>query len=182
MSLTYTATLVFHIIGVIVAVGSATIVDYLHLISLRKVKLEKGLVKIYPLISNLINASLILIFITGFILVNINPELLNSPLFITKLILVLIVGSNGLYLQRIVSPQLDKCILKGTKFCTKKVLYSSAISGSISIITWYSILILSMTKNLGYSLNNFLTAYFLILLLVIGISLYIEWNAKKWRN
>jgi hypothetical protein len=182
MSIIYPIALVFHIIGVVIAVGSATIVDYLHLVGLRRANLEKGLVRIYPHISRLINISLVIIYLSGIALLIQKPELITSPLFLTKLILVIIVTVNGFYLQRAVSPQLDKCVIKGNKYCTTNVLYSSAISGSISIVTWYSILILSLTKNLGYTLTHFILAYVIVLALAITTSFSIERKARKWRG
>ena len=181
MTTLFTLTLTLHIIGVIIAVGSATIVDYLHLIGLRKSKLEKGLVKVYPHISKMINGALALIFLTGLLLVLQKPELLYSTLFRIKVFLAVLVGINGIYLQKRVSPELDKCIIKGNKFCTPKVLNSSAIAGSISIVTWYSLLILSMTKNLGYSPSNFIITYILTLSGTIIIAYGIERRARKWR-
>ncbi|MBM3231825.1 hypothetical protein FJZ21_00400 [Candidatus Pacearchaeota archaeon] len=77
-------TVIFHIIAAMVAVGSATLVDYLHIVGLRKKKLERTLVSIYPLIGNLINISLVAIYLTGILLVLQNKALLSSPLFITK--------------------------------------------------------------------------------------------------
>tara|TARA_Y100000310_G_scaffold295299_1_gene326512 strand:- start:1821 stop:2369 length:549 start_codon:yes stop_codon:yes gene_type:complete len=181
MSLVYSLALVFHIIGVAVAVGSATIVDYLHVIGLRRSSLEKGLCKIYPKISILINLALILIYLSGFVLVYQKPELLESNLFMLKVLLVIIVTINGLYLQKIISPELDKCVLKGNKYCTSFVLYGSAVSGSISIVTWYSVLILSLTKNLGYSLQQFFVSYLIVLIVVIGIVSFVERSARRWR-
>ena len=78
---------VVHILAAMVAVGSATIVDYLHLVGLRKKRLEKGLVTLYPLVSKMINMSLIIIYLTGIYLLIQNRELLQNSLFITKLVL-----------------------------------------------------------------------------------------------
>ena len=181
MDITYTISLVFHVLGVIVAVGSATIVDYLHLIGIRKKKLEKGLVNIYPHITTMINISLGIIYLSGTFLVVQNPALLSSPLFITKMVLVIIVTINGLYLQRSVSPELDKCVLKGANYCTTSVLTRSALCGSISIVTWYSIVILSLTKNLQYTASQFTLTYFIVLILVIIIAYSIELRSRKWR-
>lgn len=182
MAILFTITLVFHIIGVIIAVGSATIVDYLHIISLRKSRLEKGLVKIYPYISRMINAALGLIYLSGILLVLQKPELLSSTLFQIKIALVILVTLNGIYLQKRVSPELDKCIIKGNKYCTSGVLYSSAIAGSISIVTWYSLLVLSMTKNLGYTPKTFLISYTLVLIGAMTTAYLIERKARKWRK
>jgi|SRR3989344_713733 len=178
----YPIMFVVHILAAMVAVGSATIVDYLHLVGLRKKRLEKGLVTLYPLVSKMINMSLIIIYLTGIYLLIQNRELLQNSLFITKLVLVLIVTFNGIYLQKSVSPHLDKCVLKGTKYCTRSVLNSSAISGSISIVTWYGIVILSLTKNIGYSTIQFILAYLSVLIIAIGVSYAVERKARKWRD
>jgi len=182
MEVLYLGLLVFHIIGVIIAVGSATLVDYLHLVALRKKRLEKGLVAMYPLISKMINGALVLLYITGIALLAQKPELLASNLFRVKMVLVAIVTINGLYLQKIVSPHLDKCVIKGTKYCTKKVLNSSAISGSISIVTWYSLVILSLTKTIGYSAIFVIKTYAITLAIAMLIAYFIESNARKWRG
>jgi hypothetical protein len=44
----YSVLVVFHVLAVIVAVGAVTVVDYLHLVGLRRKKLERQLTKIYP--------------------------------------------------------------------------------------------------------------------------------------
>lgn len=177
----YLITTIFHIIAAMIAVGGATVVDYLHIVSLRKKKLEKTLVSIYPLISKLINISLGVIYFTGILLVLQNKALLSSPLFITKVCLVLIVTLNGIYLQKSISPHLDKCVIKGTKYCTRSVLNGSAIAGSISIVTWYSIVILSLTKEMGYHFINFVMVYASVILIAITIAYNIEKRARQWR-
>jgi hypothetical protein len=178
----YSILVVIHVLAVIAAVGTVSVIDYLHLVSLRRKKLEKQLVSIYPRLSRMVNYSLALIYLTGISLVYLNKELLSSSLFLTKIFLVLIVTINGIYLQRKVSPHLDLCVLKGTKYCSSGVLYSSAIGGSLSIVTWYSIVILSMTKNLGYNFLQFLIAYFSVLLIVIFVAIHFERKARKWRD
>jgi uncharacterized membrane protein (UPF0136 family) len=178
----YSVIVLFHVLAVIVAVGAVTVIDYLHLIGLRKKKLEKQLKNIYPNLSRLINISLAVIYLTGIFLVIKNPALLGSSLFLTKMALVVLVTVNGIYLQKSVSPHLDLCVLKGTKYCSSKVLYSSAISGGISIVTWYSIVILAFTKNFGYTTKSFLMTYFIILILVVLVALHFERKARKWRD
>jgi hypothetical protein len=179
LSLILIVTLI-HVLAVIVAVGAATVTDYLHLVGLRKRKLELQLKNIYPNLSRLINISLGVIIITGFYLVFKNPELLSSGMFRLKMVLVFLVGANGIYLQKIVSPNLDLCVLKGRKYCSSKVLYISSISGSISIVTWYAIVVLALTKTLGYTVFEFLSFYIILLIVVSFIAFYFERKARKW--
>ena len=178
----YETIIILHILAVIVAVGSVTVTDYLHLVSLKRRRLELQLKNIYPRLSNLINVSLIIIILTGVILFIMNSALAKSHLFLLKMALVAIVTINGIYLQRIVSPNLDLCILKGTKYCSSSVLYSTAISGSISIVTWYSIVILAFSKNFGYTINQFIISYAIILAIAITLSYMFEKRARSWRD
>jgi len=178
----YLITTVIHILFVIVAVGSVTVTDYLHLIGLRKKRLERQLKNIYPKLSDLINLALIMIFITGGYLIYLNPVLWASSLFLTKLALVFVVTINGLILQKIISPNLDLCVMKGRKYCSPKVLYTSAISGSISIVTWYSIVVLALTKRIGYTVNQFLISYLIVLVIAIIFAIILERKARKWND
>lgn len=178
----YWIVVLIHVLAVIVAVGTVTVTDYLHLVSLKKRKLEKQLRDIYPRLSRMVNFSLGIIFLTGISLVAMNPSLLHKSLFLLKISLVVLVTINGFYLQKRVSPHLDLCVLKGTKYCSRKLFYSTAISGSFSVVTWYAIVILSLTKNVGYSLSQFILGYLVVLLTAILISVAIELRAQKWRQ
>lgn len=177
----YEIIVLIHVLSVIIAVGAVSVTDYLHLVSLKRKKLEQQLKIVYPRLSNLINMSLIAIIFTGLILVLMNPSLVSKPLFLLKMALVAIVSLNGLYLQKSVSPNLDRCIIEGTKYCSQGLLYSVAICGSVSVVTWFSIVILAFTKNFGYSLKQFVTAYLVVLAIAIVLSYSIERRARKWR-
>lgn len=176
----YEIFLVLHVIFVTIAVGAVTVVDYLHIVGLRKKKLEKKMVSIYPRISFLINIVLAFIFLSGGILVFLNKEILSSDFFRLKLAMIFLVTLNGIYLQKKVAPVLDLCVKKGSKYCSTGVLYSSVICGVFSMVTWYSIFILSLTKNLGYSVKSFLVVYFLALIFGIAGGYFFEKNARKW--
>lgn len=178
----YPAILVVHILSVIGAVGAVFVIDYFHLISFRKKKLESKIAPLYPALSKLINISLTLLILSGIFLVLTNPALLQSSLFKTKMALVLVVAINGIYLQKKVSPNLEACMKKGTKACPIKVLYMSAISGSISAVTWIAIVVLSITKEQGYSASTFLTYYSIILILATIIAFLFERKSRKWRE
>ncbi len=176
----YEIIVLIHVLAVIVAVGTVSVTDYLHLVSLKRKKLEKNLKIVYPRLSNMINSSLILIILTGIVLVLMNPSLVFKSLFVLKMVLVGVVSLNGLFLQKVVSPNLDKCII-GTKHCSSSLLYSVAISGSVSIVTWFSIIILAFTKNMGYTWKQFVCYYLAVLAIAIVVSYTVERKARKWR-
>jgi len=178
----YIIVITLHTIAAAIAIGAVTVTDYLHIVGLRKRKLEKKLSEIYPNLSDIIVYTLIFLFLSGFAMVYLNQALLKSPFFLTKAILVILVSANGLYLQKKVEPNLNKCVMKGTKHCSRSLLYSSAIFGSFSVVTWYSILILSMTKTTGYTLKTFLTIYFIVLSIAMISAYFLEKKSRVWRE
>ncbi len=177
----YEVNLVSHVLSVVIAAGAVGVIDYLHIVGLRKKKLEKSAIKIYPAISKLINLAFFAIILTGVALVVQKPEMLSNQLFRVKIALVILVGLNGIYLQRKVGPSLEVCAIKGNKYCFKNVLYYSAIAGTFSAVTWFAILLLSLTKNLGYNWKQFLMAYVIILIIGIFFGIGMEKKARAWR-
>lgn len=175
----YMIIVLLHIITVLVGVGTVTVIDYLHLVGLKSRRLERKLTSIYPILSRLIFAALAGIFATGSVLVANNPGLLKSPLFQLKLILIGVILLNAFALHKRVWPALDKCIKKGLKLCPPKVLREAAFCGSLSIVSWYAVLILSLSKTYGYTVMQFIVGYLIALAAVFLFSLFIE---KKLRH
>ena len=180
--ISYTITVLIHVLASVVAVGAVSVIDYLHLVGLRKTRLEKKLFSAYIPISKLVHYAFIVIILSGIILVISKPELLESPIFILKIALVLIVAVNGFILRKKVFPHLSLCVNRGTKYCSSDVLYSSVIAGSVSVVTWYSILILALTKNTGYTYVQFLIGYLVALGVVMLTAYLFEKKARKWRE
>lgn len=171
----YSIFLILHIISVVAGLGAVTITDYLHLTGIRHRNLEMRLIPIYPLLGKFIIYSLFFIVLTGTILVFNKPSLINSPLFQLKIFLFFIIIINGVVLHKKVAKALDRCIIDNTtKHCTNEVFFISALCGSISIVTWYSILILSLTKTYGYSVLNFISFYIPAILIIFVIAFYNE--------
>ncbi|HLD02658.1 MAG TPA: hypothetical protein VJC07_03095 [Candidatus Nanoarchaeia archaeon] len=176
--------LIIHILGAMLGIGSATIADYLHLKSLKNHRLERTLLGIYPLLSGLIIAGLLVLVASGFILVWMKPELLQSSLFRLKMFLVLVLMVNGYFLRTYVYPHFKKDVLHNhPKEDARSLMYSSSITGSISIVSWYTIFILASTKSYGYSVSSVLNVYITAIILVFLVSIFLEkrshWNKLK---
>jgi hypothetical protein len=172
--------LVLHIIAVMIAVGAVTVTDYFHLIGLRKKSLEKRMLFIYPKLGNMILFSTAFIVLTGLILLINKPEVLNNPLVQLKLILFGVVLINGFVLHTHVYPHVIKCVLNEKGACPLHVLWISSISGSISVVTWYGILILALTKGFEYSVQDYIMYYLFALILVFLVAFYNEEKARIW--
>ncbi len=176
----YPTVILAHIISVMIAVGSVTVLDYFHLVGLRKRKLGLKLLYSYPLLSKLIIFALIATVFTGTLLLINHPELLSLPLFRLKVALIGIIILNAVALHKAVYPAMTKCIQEETwKYCTPKVLGISAVTGGISVTTWYAVLILSFTKEYGYSVMSFVTVYLVALASVILVARYAEEHRQK---
>lgn len=176
----YTTLLVTHILAVMVAVGTVTVTDYLHLLGFRDRVLEKRTLPIFPLLSNLIRGALALIYITGLAMVWMNPSVLSSPLFWLKVTLVLIVTINGFFLHHWMFPRIEKETLAGKP--TTRMSIIAAAAGSLSVVSWYGIVVLALTKEIQYSVSQFLVAYLLMLFGAFIVAAFIETRDDKDRE
>lgn len=180
VSLIRDIALVVHIIGVVIAIGAATATDFLHLRGLLNRKFEKKIVDIFPVLSQIIFIGLGIIILAGGVLLYYNPSLLRLPIFQLKFVLVGIVIVNGIILGKYIGPMVKKDILNDhPKENFKKVSIISSIFGSISVVTWYSILILALTYGYGYSVPSFLLVYFGALILVFLTSMAMEFKFHR---
>ena len=177
-----TIFLVVHIISVMVAIGAVSVTDYFHLIGLRKKSLEKKMLFVYPILGRMILLATFLIILTGAVLLANKPYLFDSPLFKLKLVLFGIVLINGFVLHKYVYPHVIRCVLNKKGTCPLHVLWVSSVCGTLSIVTWYSILILALTKSFVYSVQSFLMYYFLALILVFLIAFFNEEKARIWKG
>ena len=176
--LIYPLTIMVHVIAVAIAVGTVTVVDYLHIRSFKNKSLEKTTLKVNPYLSQIIIGSLVLIILTGSIMVYLTPSFLQSSIFQLKLSLVAIIILNSIVLHKIVAPGMEKCILNPSKEnCTKSFVLNSSFFGSLSIVTWYAIFILALTKHLGYTVPQFISAY----IIVFAIAFFTAYSMEKHR-
>ena len=178
LEIIFTKMLVIHVIAVMVAVGTVTVTDYLHIIGLNSRRLEKKTLFVFPHLSRLIVIALTIIYATGIGMVIAKPEILQSSLFWVKIFLVLLVTINGFILHNKIFPKIEKRI-KENKSNNLSLIKQAAFFGSLSIVSWYGIVVLAMTKNSGYTPLQFIIAYFIILIIAYFIAVYIEKRRRK---
>jgi hypothetical protein len=180
-SLFFGVVLLVHILAAITGAGSVFVTDFLHLSGINNRKIEKKLLFVYPIISKLIFISIVAIVLSGIALLFFKPELLQSGIFRLKMVLFGIIIVNGYFLQKKVFPELENCILKETPThqCESNVFVKSAFLGSISLVSWLSILILALTKSSGYSVMQFTIFYLILVILGFSTALYLEIRRKK---
>ena len=159
----FTHILVVHVTAAVVGVVAATITDYWYI--LRNQKIEQR--RYFFHVSNLLYAALFLIYLTGILLIIAKPEVLHSPPFLVNMGLVFLITINGFILHYRIYPKLQYRI---------NLMKQAIFSGSLSVVSWYAIIILASTKNLGYNLLHFAIAYVIVLLAMYFIALSIISN------
>lgn len=142
--------LIIHLVGFALGLGGATLSDIMFFKSLRSRKFSSSDLSTLSTLSRVIWAGLGLLIFSGLsIFTMIYAEqgslpLLASPRWQAKLTLVGIVLLNGLLFKFSIFPFLRKNVDKAMSLQTfGSKLWQLAISGAVSIVSWYSILIIS---------------------------------------
>jgi len=164
---------IFHIIGVALGLGGATISDVLFFYSVKNKTISGDEVNLLRAVSKVIWTGIILLIVTGigFLVLryltagSINGiELLHNGRFQTKMFIVAVIFINGLVFHFKVFPLIRKYTgLSLQNDEIKKRLPLFAATGAISIISWYSALFLAFLKFLTYSFAFLVNIYLLII-------------------
>lgn len=162
-----------HLVGFALGVGGATISDITFLNAIKYKRLSIQQYRFLRILSRVVWLGLLILILSGlfmFYLIYVERNglpLLASARWQAKLSLVVIVFINGLYFMRQVFPSLKKVTdqeLTPQSFGTS--LWKFAIPGTISILSWYSILILSvLPRTVKIPLAYYGLAYAVLLIL-----------------
>lgn len=134
--------LFFHIAGIIIALGSVTVIDSMGFISRKNKKSTQITIQAHHITKPLIWIGTILVLISWiFILLKKGFTNLNSAKSIILIILIL----NGSFLSFYISPRLDKLAGKNT-LLPKPLQDKIALSMIISFLGWWSFVILTIAK------------------------------------
>ncbi len=133
--------LFLHLAGIIIGLGAVTVIDSLGFFSRKSASKTKTTIEAHHTTKPLIWIGTILSLV-GWILLN----LTSTPKFqITKSIIFIILILNGIFLSVYVSPRLDK-LRNSNKILPNKLQTKIAISMTISFISWWSFVILSVNS------------------------------------
>lgn len=177
IEIAFTITLVIHILAAMVSLGTVAVTDYLHMIGLSNPKLERRTLFVFPHLSNLIWICLVFIYTSGFALAMMKPSVLDNPLFWVKFSMVFLVTINGYILHKYIFPKIEHHVR--TQTFNPSIIKKAAFGGSLSMVTWIAIVVVSITKNTGYSPAEFIASYFIVLLIAYTIALNFEAKRNK---
>ncbi len=166
--------LIIHLIGFALGLGGATLSDILFFKSIRAGKLSGSELAILTTLSRVIWIGLGLLIVSGLSIFAIiyaerdSLPMLASPRWQAKLTLVAIVLLNGFIFKYYIFPFLRLNAGQPVSLQTLgSKLWRLAITGAISIVSWYSILIIStLPREFQPPYWNFMAVW--IVLVVLG--------------
>jgi hypothetical protein len=141
-----------HIVGVALGVGAATVTDIFFMRMLKSGKITQADYDNFAVLSRIIWSGIILLIVSGIgFLWRMHATtgtigILQSDRFVAKLTLVGIVTLNGLVFRFVVFPKLKEAVRKQNLNHHIRLL---AITGTISVSGWYSIIALSTLRGIN---------------------------------
>lgn len=142
---------VLHIIGTALGVGGATVSDFLFLRSVRDRKISSDEFYLLTSISRILWIGLALLIFSGAGILVVKyltiGSVVVSGMFYAKMTIVLIILLNGLAFKKFVFPVLKASVnrpLQDSVFVKK--LWVLSFVGTISIVSWYSTLLLGALR------------------------------------
>lgn len=144
--------LTFHILGVIVGMGGATITDILFFNFLRDFTISKKEAEVMRVISNIIMLALGLLILTGIALfLSDIPRYSSSAPFLSKSLIVVVISINGILMHKFIAPHMVKLSFLRHPFSTGHAMHKlrkiSFGMGAVSFVSWYSVFFIAMLKS-----------------------------------
>ncbi len=161
-----------HILGVAFGVGGAAVSDAFFFRFLKKGTINLEALETIKLVSKIVIAGLSILIATGigfiavYYFVYDSTTLFSSPWFQAKMTIVAFLTANGIIFHKKVLPLFFRNVGKSIndQVITSKI-WLLAITGAFSVTSWYSALILGITKNaIKLSYLSFMGIYLFIVL------------------
>ena len=168
---------IVHFVGLALGLGAATVLDLMIFRFFLNGKVTSERWAIFDFGSKIVNAGLVLLWVTGFGFLAyygaFEPIKFGNEKVWAKMLIVLILTVNGLFIHAVILPkvraQIGRSLLQGMSTRQKSVLLTS---GAISATSWYVPLLLGALPQLNFvvPMTTILLAYALILALVAAVS------------
>jgi len=165
---------VFHIIGVAIGVGGATVSDVLFFRALKDKRISADELGLLHTLGMMLWVGLIILVASGIGFVTLQyvmsgtSSYLVSAWFQAKMTIIAILFTNACVMHLYVFPFMKSHI--GTTLTHKKVAAHFALlatTGVVSITSWYSALVLGVTRGLDFTYGLIINLYLVIL--VFGV-------------
>lgn len=170
---------VFHVLSVVLGMGSALVSDILFTFFAKDKTLHESERRVLGILSKFVWYALIIIVLSGFAMFFSNPDKYeHSQKFISKMIIMGVLLLNGFVLHKLVQPHLaDKGILR---FKNKQNLRRVAFAGgAVSLISWTTICVLGVLSSIPWSFKTFVIAYSIFTFCAVCVALFVESKTFK---
>jgi len=169
-----TGLLLLHLLGLVLGVGTATLLDLFIARSLHSGRFSEEQFEFIAFASRFVFAGILLLWISGlsFLLYYYfeNPTGLENPKVWAKITIVAILSLNGFYIHKAVLPELKRnagfSVFHGTSKVKRSMML---VSGAVSVVSWYAPLVIGTAKELSFTVSAqaILIAYSVALALAI---------------
>ncbi len=144
--------LTFHLIGVALGIGGATITDIFFFNFLRDFRISKKEHEVMTILSNVMMVALLLLYVTGLALYLANADRLRtSPAFLSKVCIVVVLTINGILMHKHIAPRMMHLSFLLHPLEAHHLMHRlrrvSFAMGSVSFISWYSVFLIAILKS-----------------------------------
>lgn len=150
-----TCFVVFHLVGIVLGTGAATVADILILRRTIFEPITESVVDMVEFLSRLVTAGLVMIWLSGvglaLVLWTHNPDFLTNQKFWTKVLIVTVLTLNAVAIHGVILPKLRRLV--GERLFARLDFTQQAIfivSASISGVSWYLPIVLGVAREWSY--------------------------------
>ncbi|OGY78587.1 MAG: hypothetical protein A3B74_04365 [Candidatus Kerfeldbacteria bacterium RIFCSPHIGHO2_02_FULL_42_14] len=177
--------LAIHIFGVSLGLGAVIITDVFFFRFLKDLKISEFESSVMRLISQIIWFAIAVLIVSGLGLFLPEREaLLDSPKFLVKMLVLLVIIVNGTFLNYFIAPRLVKISFGATHDhktgSLRRARKLAFASGAISLVSWFSAFTLGMLHSSPFSFPTLLGIYILLLAAAVTTSQFVERHPQKF--
>lgn len=180
----YDFFLILHLFAMVLGLGGATYSDILLFRFLKDWEMDEKEVEVIETMAKVILIGIVLAFISGLmIFLPKAEELLQTPKFLLKNLVFIVLVINGWVLHKAILPKMIHFSFKKNHYiCGSKCFHlrhASFICGAISVVSWYTVFLIGGIRTLPFTFEFLLGGYLVLLVGAIGGALFTEkflWN------
>jgi len=167
----------FHILGVALGVGGATVSDLLFFRAVTDRRISKDEFAMLHTLGYVLQTALIILFLSGLgfvtsqLVLTGSSSYLSSAWFWAKMTIVFTLFCNAIVMHTKVFPFMTAHIDQELSYETvKDKLVLLSMTGVVSIVSWYSAMTLGVTRGLDFSYSYIINVYVAVLLVGILVA------------
>jgi len=169
MNAVHVVALVLHLIGLVLGLGGATMTDVLFVTCTRQRRADETLTLVMTTAARVVVVGYSILIGSGLLLVVSGSP--TSPRFWAKMIVVAVIGANGLAAHRITLPHLSLRVSDAAREIPHRFLVQLSVVAAISLTSWYTALLMGAWRAAPLSFGAWMIGYVVVLGAAITMSL-----------